>query len=79
MASDLARSAGGDLTCPFCCGSFLRICSEKAFEELEAGGPIESITPFWRMVPPRSQIRKKLSFGEEFVDKMRALEFGRRI
>jgi hypothetical protein len=46
MATDLARAAGADLTCPMCCGLFLRICSEKAFEELEAGSLVENITPF---------------------------------
>jgi len=59
-----------------CCGIFVRICAEKAFEEFEAGSPIEEIAPFWRMVLPNSPIRKKLSFGVEWVDAMRATEHG---
>lgn len=74
MSRELAEGAGADLTCPFCCGSFLRICAEKAFEELQAGSPIGAITPFWRMVTPKSPNRKKLSFGVELVDKMRETE-----
>jgi hypothetical protein len=74
MSVELAHAAGAELTCPMCCGLFLRICAEKAFEDHEAGCPIENITPFWRMIPPKSPIRKKLSFGEELVDKMRAIE-----
>ena len=74
MASDLAQMAGADLTCPFCCGTFIRICSEKAFEELEAGKPVESVTPFWRILGPKSPIRKKLSFGVDLVDAMIARE-----
>jgi hypothetical protein len=53
---------------------FLRICAEKAFEDFQAGCPVEDVTPFWRMVTPKSPIRKKLSFGVEFVDAMRAAE-----
>jgi hypothetical protein len=74
MGNDLAQSAGADLTCPMCCGLFLRICSEKAFEELQAGSPIESIAPFWRMAPPGANIRKKLSFAVELIDTMLATE-----
>jgi hypothetical protein len=74
MAGDLARAAGADLTCPMCCGMFIRICSEKAFEEIEAGSPVESVAPFWRMVAHGSPIRKKLSFGLELVDTMLAAE-----
>jgi hypothetical protein len=74
MSTELAQSAGADLTCLLCCGLFLRICAEKAFEDIEAGSPIESVTPFWRMIEPKSPIRKKLSFGVEFVDTMRATE-----
>jgi hypothetical protein len=74
MSKSLARAAGADLTCPMCCGMFLRICAEKAFEELGSGTTAERITPFWRMVTPKSPLRKKLSFGTELVDTMRAAE-----
>jgi hypothetical protein len=74
MATHLANVAEADLTCPMCCGMFLRICSEKAFEEFKAGIPIDTITPFWRMAPLGSHIRKKLSFGVEFVDMRLAIE-----
>ncbi len=74
MAKDLARNAGAEITCPMCCTVFLRICSEKAFEEYRAGSPVDSITPFWRMAHPGSPLRKNLSFGVEFVDAMLAME-----
>ncbi|HEY3780224.1 MAG TPA: hypothetical protein VGL56_04015 [Fimbriimonadaceae bacterium] len=74
MSKDLAQSAGAELTCPMCCGMFLRICSEKAFEDYAGGAPIESITPFWRMVNSKNPIRNKLSFGVELVDAMRRKE-----
>ena len=74
MAADLAKAADADLTCPFCCGSFLRICAEKAFEEVEAGQPIESVTPVWRMLPPKSPVTKKLSFDTGLLEAMRAKE-----
>jgi hypothetical protein len=74
MSQELAHTAGAELTCPMCCGMFLRICSEKAFEDYSGGSPIESITPFWRMAAPKSPIRNKLSFGVELVDEMRRKE-----
>jgi hypothetical protein len=74
MAGELAQAAGADLTCPFCCGSFFRICAEKAFEEFQAGSPMESVAPFCRMLPPKSPVRKRLSFGTDLVDGMRAKE-----
>lgn len=74
MADDLAKANGAELTCPMCCGMFLRICAERAHEEYLDGRPIEDLTPFWRMAPEGSQIRRKLSFGVEFVDAHLAAE-----
>lgn len=74
MSAALARASGAEVTCPMCCGMFLRICAEKAFEDFSSGQPIDAITPFWRMIPPHAPIRRKLSFGVELVDRMRATE-----
>lgn len=74
MASELAKGAGADITCPMCTGIFLRIASEAAYEELAAGKATDEVTPFWRMIPPKAPIRQKLTFGTELIDRLRREE-----
>ena len=71
MSADLAQSAGADVTCPMCCGIFIRIASEVAHEEMLEG--TQDVTPFWRIIPPKAPIRKKLEFVP-LIDKLRAEE-----
>lgn len=60
MSIELAEEADADLTCPMCCGLFIRIATEAAHEEMLRGRP--NVTPFWRIIPPEATIRKKLTF-----------------
>ncbi len=71
MSADLAKAAGADITCPLCCGIFIRIASEAAYEEMSEGKP--DITPFWRIIPPKAPIRRKLTFVD-LVDDLRRQE-----
>ena len=73
MGSDLAKEAGADITCPLCCGIFVRISAEAAHEEMLAGRSASEVTPFWRIIPPKAPIRKKLAFAA-LVDELRASE-----
>ena len=72
MGDDLAKAAGADITCPMCTGMFLRISAEAAHEEMVAGKKM--VTPFWRIIPPKALVRKKLTFGDAIVDEMRKEE-----
>jgi hypothetical protein len=72
IGDDLAKQAGADITCPMCMGIFLRISAEAAHEEMLAGK--KDVAPFWRAIPPKAPLRKKLSFGEAIVDEMRREE-----
>ena len=72
MGVDLAKAAKADITCPMCIGMFTRIASEAAHEEMVAGN--QDVTPFWRIIPPKATVRKKLSFGEAIVDQLRREE-----
>ena len=63
-----------DKTCPVTTGIFLRIVSEASFEELKAGNDIEEVTPFWRIVNPKSKLAEKLECGIDFIEKQRELE-----
>ena len=72
MGAELAKAAGADVTCPMCTGIFVRISAEAAHEEMMAGKSM--VTPFWRIIPPKANVRKKLTFGDAIVDEMRKAE-----
>lgn len=74
MRNDLAIEYGAEYTCPVTSGIFLRIVAEAAFEEYKSGKPLKSIAPFWRMADEKSPLAKKVSFGPEFIKKMRKKE-----
>lgn len=74
MRNDLAIEYGAEYTCPVTSGIFLRIVAEAAYEEYQSGKPLKSITPFWRMADEKSPLAKKVSFGPEFIRKMRKKE-----
>ena len=74
MRYDLAIEYQADKTCPVTTGIFLRIISEASFEELKAGKDIGDVTPFWRIVNPKSKLAEKLECGIDFIKKQRELE-----
>lgn len=74
IRSDLAKKYSADYTCPLTTGIFLRIVAEANFEKITNGEDIKNITPFWRAIEPGSSLAKKLSFGEDFLIKMRKEE-----
>ena len=74
MREDLAKAHKAAATCPMTASIFARIAAEAALEEMEDGKPADKITPFWRLIDPKSPIAKKLSCGAAFVAKMRPKE-----
>ena len=74
MRNDLATDYQADKTCPVTTGIFLRIVSEASYEELKSGKGIEEVTPFWRIVNPKSKLANKLECGAEFINKQRGNE-----
>ena len=62
MRKDLAIDLFADKTCPVTAGIFLRIVTEKAYEEWSNGVNENEITPFWRVINAKAPIVKKLSF-----------------
>ena len=67
LRKDLAIEHNADYTCPVTTGIFLRIVAEANYEKLQSGKPIGEITPFWRVIEPKSALAKKLTFGQEFI------------
>ena len=72
MRKDLAAELGADFTCPMTTGIFSRIMAEKNLEL--HGENYQSMTPFWRLVDPKSDLAKKLSCGKEVIQKLRESE-----
>jgi hypothetical protein len=69
MRIDLATELGADFTCPMNTGIFTRIMAEKNLE-LNSDN-YEAMTPFWRLVDPKSDLAKKLSCGKGVIQKLR--------
>ena len=72
MRKDLSAELGADFTCPMTTGIFTRIMAEKNLEQ--HGKNFQSMTPFWRLVDPKSDLAKKLSCGEEVIQRLRETE-----
>jgi ABC-type uncharacterized transport system ATPase subunit len=67
LRKDLALAHNADYTCPVTAGIFLRIVAEANYEKLQQGKHVKEITPFWRVIEPKSVLAKKLTFGQDFL------------
>jgi hypothetical protein len=67
LRKDLALAHNADYTCPVTTGIFLRIVAEANYEKLQQGQHVKEITPFWRVIEPKSVSAKKLTFGQDFL------------
>ena len=67
LRKDLALAHNADYTCPVTTGIFLRIVAEANYEKLQQGKHVKEITPFWRVIEPKSVLAKKLTFGQDFL------------
>lgn len=74
IRAELAKRHGADVTCALTAGIFLRILAEAAYEDMLAGKPVADITPFWRAIDLKTKTAAKLTFGTEFLTKMRVSE-----
>jgi alkylated DNA nucleotide flippase Atl1 len=67
----LAKPFKADSTCPMTTGIFLRIISEAAEEDRQAGK--KSVTPYWRVVKDDGSLNPKFPGGvEAHAEKLRA-------
>jgi hypothetical protein len=74
MRKHFAAQNGADVACPITSSIFLRIVSEAAIDEINAGAPPDEVTPFWRIVAPAGPIAAKLSCDKDFIAEMRRKE-----
>ncbi len=59
----LAKPFNADSTCPLTTGIFLRIISEAAEEDRQAG--VKRITPYWRVIRDNGNLNPKFPGGVE--------------
>lgn len=69
LRDKLAARHRAEQTCPVSTGIFLRIVAEAAWEQHQAGTPLTSITLFWRVIDPASELAAKLACGPDFIRK----------
>ncbi len=74
MRNELARRNKCHATCPVSTGIFVRIAAEAAIEQLQAGEPLDQVTPFWRTIQPEDKVADKLSLGSDWIRHQRELE-----
>ena len=74
LRASLAQSHGADVTCPVTTGIALRAVAEAVGDAVNAGTPLEEITPVWRVLDARSATLKRLSFDPGFILEQRAHE-----
>lgn len=74
MREDLAAEYNAEYTCPVTSGIFLRIAAENAYEQIQLGKKEEEVMPFWRMIDEKSPSAKKLTYGVDYLMKMRMKE-----
>jgi hypothetical protein len=46
---------------------FIRIAAEAAREKLDAGASPSDVTPFWRVIAPRSPLAKKMLLDDAWL------------
>ena len=54
-------------TCHLTTSIFIRIAAEAAREQLDAGASPADVTPFWRVVAPRSPLAKKMLIDDAWL------------
>lgn len=74
LRAKLASQNEADGTCPLVMGIFARIVAEAAWDKLQAGTPLEKITPFWRVIEPGSAVARRLRCTDVFLRAQREAE-----
>ena len=74
MRNQLARRKKADAMCPTSSSIFTRIVAEAAYEQVLSGAPLDTVTPFWRLIAPEDKIAKRLSCDSDWIRHQRELE-----
>lgn len=74
LRNELARRHDAHATCPVTTAMYLRVVAEVAWDDLQAGTPIDRVVPFWRAIEPDSPIARKLRCGPDWIRAMRESE-----
>jgi len=71
LKARLAEQHDAVYVCPVTATNSLRVVIEAAHEALQAGAPIEEVTPVWRALEPKAPAWRKLSFDPAPLQSLR--------
>lgn len=74
LRQQMASDYQADHSCPLVTGIQLRIVSEAAWEQMQAGKSSAEVAPFWRVVHPASPLAKKLKCPPHELSKLQTDE-----
>ncbi len=78
LRRDIARANRCQAMCPVSTALFLRMIAEVAWDELLAGREVSEVTPFWRVIAPKTPIARRLRVPEAWLLEQRQLEAARK-
>ena len=70
LRDSLASQHSADGACPVMTGMNLRVVAEVSLDALDAGVPLEDVTPVWRAMDPNGSVAAKVPGG---ADRLRSL------
>lgn len=70
----VARRHGAEVSCPVYTGYHLRTVAEAAAEDLRRGAPMESVTPFWRVLDAKTPTTGRIGAAAKIVAEQRRRE-----
>lgn len=74
LRQTIAAKFNADVTCPVTFGKSLRVVVEMVSREIQAGAPIESVTPIWRAIGDGASVVKRTGFDSTLLTQMRETE-----
>ena len=74
LRNTLAKRYKCDVTCPVSTAIFVRMSADAAIEAIDAGEPLTSVSPFWRLLTSKDKIAKRLTIDPDWIDHRRQLE-----
>ena len=74
LRDTLAAQHDADGACPVMTGMNLRVVAEVNLSALDAGVPVEEVTPVWRALDPNSNVATKTPGGADRIRSLRDAE-----
>ena len=74
LRNAMAHQHGAEVSCPVYTGYHLRTLAEAVAEDLRRGAPMETVTPFWRVLDRNTPTTGKIGAAAKIVEDQRRKE-----